>query len=90
MVINIRRCLSITIIDIRSKYKYDLGHIKDSINIDEYNLLFNYNKYLNKNEKYIIYCDNGNRSKIVVNKLKRLGYNVENLDGGYNNYLLQK
>ena len=78
------------IIDIRSRKKYNEGHINNAINIDEYDLIFNHSKYLNKNDKYIIYCDYGNRSSIVVFNLKRLGYNVENLTGGYNNYLLEK
>ena len=36
-------------IDIRSRGKYLLGHIENAININYYELLLNYDKYLNKN-----------------------------------------
>ena len=73
-------------IDIRNNKSYLEGHIKDAININEYDLLINHKKYLNKNEKYIIYCSSGIRSRMVVANLLRMGYNVENLNGGYNKY----
>lgn len=78
------------VIDIRSRLDYEKSHIKDSINIDEYELTINYKNYLRKDKEYLIYCTSGIRSKRIVNYLKRLGYNVNNLEGGYNNYLLQK
>lgn len=77
-------------IDIRSRGKYLLGHIENAININYYELLLNYDKYLNKNEIYYIYCDSGNKSKVIVNKLKNFGYNCVNIEGGYNNYLVNK
>lgn len=77
-------------IDVRSKNKYLLGHINDAINIDYYELFFNYEKYLQKNKKYYIYCDTGTKSKILVNRLRGLGYNCVNIEGGYNNYLVNK
>ena len=43
-----------------------------------------------KNTIYYIYCDYGNRSKHVVSYLNSLGYNCVNIEGGYNNYLLEK
>ena len=78
------------IIDIRDKYKYINGHLDDAVNIMESNLIYNHNKYLNKNTIYYIYCDYGNRSKYVVSYLNSLGYNCVNIEGGYNNYLLEK
>lgn len=78
------------IIDIRDRNSYILGHIPHAINIDEYDLLFNTDKYLNKSEKYYLYCDSGRRSNQLVIKLKNMGYNVYNIDGGYHNYLLRK
>ena len=74
------------IIDIRSNYKYNIEHIPNSINIDSIELVSNPNKYLNKNQKYYIYCQTGHTSKIVVDKLNSLGYNTVNIDGGYNLY----
>lgn len=77
------------IIDIRNSIKYNEGHIPNSVNIYSYDLLFDPKKYLKTNEKYLIYCQSGITSKVVVNKLNKMGYNVINLDGGYNNYLLR-
>lgn len=74
------------IIDIRSKYKYDLGHIPTAINIDSIELLSNPSKYLNKDKKYYIYCQSGNNSRMVVQQLNNLGYNTVNIVGGYNLY----
>lgn len=72
------------IIDIRSKEKYNRGHLNNAINIS-FNELFNHpSKYLNKDTVYQIYCDTGSRSKVLVNTLNRIGYNCVNIDGGYN------
>lgn len=76
-------------IDIRSKRDYIKGHIDGAINIESYDLLLNHKSYLKKSNVYYIYCNNGFKSKIMVNKLNNLGYNCVNVDGGYNNYLLK-
>lgn len=76
----------INIIDIRNKYDYNLGHIKNAKNIPSNNLLAMPEYYLNKNESYYIYCQYGNLSKNVVNSLKNKGYQVINVIGGYNSY----
>ena len=76
---------SSNIIDIRDRNSYVMGHIPQAINIEEYDLLFNTNKYLNKNSIYYIYCDLGNRSGQLAMKLRKDGYNVINIEGGYHN-----
>ena len=81
---------SSNIIDIRDRNSYVMGHIPQAINIEEYDLLFNTNKYLNKNSIYYIYCDLGNRSGQLAMKLRKDGYNVINIECGYHNYLLSK
>ena len=75
------------IIDIRAKYKYLLNHIPDSINIQENELLITPNHYLDFKHEYVIYCDQGNRSKKVVNYLNSKGYKTYSLLGGFNSYL---
>lgn len=90
--ININSLLLINnpkIIDIRSNYNFINGHIPGSINITSSELLNNYKKYLNKNETYYIYCQSGSRSKLIVNELRKLGFNVININGGYNAYLFR-
>ena len=77
------------IIDIRNNYNFINGHIPEAININSYELLNNYNKYLNKKDTYYIYCQSGSRSKLIVNKLNNLGYNVINVNGGFNAYLFR-
>lgn len=74
------------IIDIRDNYSYNLGHIKNAINIPYYNLLNNYSHYLNKQEKYYLYCDNGKQSLEISNRLNLFGYNTVNIIGGYDEY----
>ena len=78
------------IIDIRGRDKYNINHIPGAINIESLELLNNHNKYLSKNKTYYLYCTSGYTSSMVVNKLKVLGYDVVNIDGGFNNYLLRK
>ena len=75
------------IIDIRSNYYYNVGHIDGAVNIPYYNLLNNYSHYLDRNNIYLLYCDTGEQSLEIVNRLRRFGYNVFNIDGGYNKYL---
>ena len=46
--------------------------------------------YLNKNETYYIFCNNGKTSKVLTEKLNIQGYRTVNIIGGYFNYLLRK
>lgn len=76
------------IIDIRGVDAYNIGHIPNSRNIPSYNLLSNPSLYLNKGQKYFIYCSKGYTSIEVCGKLLNMGYNVININGGYNAWLL--
>lgn len=64
------------IIDIQDKYYYNISHLPGTINIPYDELMNNYRKYLNKNDKYYIYCKSGKLSNRVVSVLSYLGYNV--------------
>ena len=75
------------IIDIRTNYEYNLGHIEGAINIPYYNLLNNYSHYLNKYQKYYLYCDYGMQSKEISDRLNSFGYNTSSIIGGYKKYL---
>lgn len=77
----------INIIDIRKSYLHNLGAIPGSKNIPIGFLLMNPEKYLNKNEKYYIYCTQGMESPKVCEKLAKQGYKVINVLGGYNDYI---
>lgn len=78
------------IIDIRSNQKYNDNHIPGAININ-YNLLINNpEKYLKKELVYYIYCQKGITSKKATEILRRKGYNVIGILGGYEAYILNK
>ena len=76
----------IKIIDIRDNYKYNLGNIPTSKNVPVNFLLTNPNLYLNMQDRYYIYCEYGITSTTTCEKLRRKGYNVVNIIGGYTEY----
>lgn len=75
------------IIDIRNTYSYSLGHISGAISVPYYNLLNNYSHYLSKYNRYYLYCDTGDQSLEIVERLNRFGYDTLNIIGGYQEYL---
>lgn len=75
------------IIDIRSAYSYSLGHIRGAVSVPYYNLLNNYSHYLSKYNKYYLYCDTGDQSFEITERLNNFGYNVFSVIGGYQEYL---
>lgn len=81
---------SANIIDIRSKYKYSLGHIPGARNIIVDDLLDEPEKHLNYQDTYYLYCEYGAISKRVANTLSRLGYHTYSVKDGYYAYLEQK
>lgn len=87
---NLNRQNSYTLIDIRDKYTYNLGHIKNAINVPFYNLLGNFSHYLDKNKHYILYCDYGKQSKEISDRLNSFGYNTSSLKNGYLGYQNKK
>ncbi len=78
------------IIDIRSIEKYNDNHIQNAKNIPMLLLLKFPSKYLDKNKTYYIYCQKGINSKRVCNELCKMGYNVVNIIGGYEAWILKK
>ena len=77
------------IIDIRNEQSYNNRHIDGAINIPYLKLIANPNKYLNKQEQYYIYCQKGITSQKICAYLLSLGYNVINIIGGYEEWLLE-
>ena len=78
------------IIDIRNENEFLMGTIPSSKNIPAIKLEISPEKYLNKNETYYIFCNNGKTSKVLTEKLNIQGYRTVNIVGGYYNYLLRK
>ena len=77
------------LIDIRSIESYNNNHIPGAVNIQMDNLLLMPSKYLNKNERYYIYCKQGVSSSKLCNILTKYGYKVTNLVGGYEEWLIK-
>ena len=71
------------VIDIRDKYSYNIDNLKGAKNIPYYSLLSNYSIYLNKKDKYYLYCDYGHQSKEISNRLNLFGYNTFYVKEGY-------
>jgi len=67
------------LIDVRSKDEFLKRHINGSINIPYNELIFNHNKYLNKQTKYYLICSGGIKSKKATNILSFYGYDVTNV-----------
>jgi len=78
------------IIDIRSNQSYNNNHIDGAINIPYQELIINPSKYLNRNTKYFIYCQKGITSVKACNILYNQGYNVINIIGGYEEWVMKK
>lgn len=73
------------LIDVRSPQEFNEGHLDGAICIPEYRI--KKEMFINKEEKYILYCSSGTRSKKAQKTIKKLGYkNVYNLYNGYVNY----
>ena len=70
------------IIDVRPKEEFEKRHLKDAVNIDFYSEdLDEKLKKLDKSKKYKVYCQSGARSEKVVEKMKKMGFEVEDLGG---------
>jgi len=75
------------LIDIREAHEYKMGHIPNSINVCKDLLELVPEKYLNKKDTYILYCDSGPNSLKLSNALNKEGYHTTSLKGGYSKWL---
>lgn len=78
------------IIDIRSIESYNNNHIPNAINIPFEKLIVEPNKYLERNKTYYLYCRSGFTSKKACEILIRMGFNTVNINGGYEEWILEK
>ena len=79
----------INLIDLRSNASFNNNHIDGAKNI-EYNILIrDPNKFLNKMEKYYLYCQRGIKSYKACTYLDKMGFNVINIAGGYESWILE-
>ncbi|MBE6139137.1 MAG: rhodanese-like domain-containing protein [Firmicutes bacterium] len=87
---HLKRLNNPNLIDIRSIEKYNSKHIMNAVNIPLEELLIRPQKYLSKNEKYYIYCRKGIQSRKLCQILINSGYNVVNVSGGYEAWILNE
>lgn len=71
------------VLDVRTSLEFEQGHIENAININV-DLLRDELKNLDRNKKYIVYCQVGLRGYLAHRILKNNGYQVVNLNGGFN------
>lgn len=75
----------ITVIDVRESSEVATGKIPGAKHIPLGQLALRIGE-LDKNKTYIITCQSGNRSKAACGILEALGYKVEDMIGGMNNW----
>lgn len=79
----------VNIIDIRNIESYNNRHIPNAKNIPSKNLIMEPKKYLNYKDTYYIYCQKGITSNNICNILRKQGFKVRNILGGYESWILE-
>jgi rhodanese-related sulfurtransferase len=79
----------VQLVDVRTPDEYAAGHIEGSVNIDVLTGHFGETAatMLDKAYTVAVYCRSGNRSKNAAQVLSMMGYNVVELNGGYNEWV---
>lgn len=77
------------IIDIRNSQSYNNNHIPNAINIPFEKLIVEPDKYLNRKTMYYLYCRSGITSLKACEILLKKGFNVTNIIGGYESWILE-
>jgi rhodanese-related sulfurtransferase len=77
------------LLDVRTAEEYNAGHIPGSINIDVKSGKFgaSADSLLNRENTVAIYCRSGRRSKEAAKTLNLMGFDVIELDKGYNSWV---
>ena len=91
MEISINEFLKVSnpnVIDIRSVQKFNDNHIPGALNISATLLLNSPERYLKPNLTYYVYCQKGSSSRTLAQVLRVKGYNVFNIIGGYEAWIL--
>jgi len=73
------------LLDVRSPYEYDAGHLPKAVNIPRGDLEFKIGKlYPNKDTEMVLYCRLGGASALCTKTLMDMGYkNVKSLKGAF-------
>lgn len=79
----------IILIDLRETEEYNKGHIEGAI-CQPYDVLIKEIENLDKQKKFILYCDRGNASLMLGIEMAAKGYEVYTVLGGYLAYKRMK
>lgn len=77
------------LLDVRTPMEFTRGHIEGAINISVEKLRDKIDE-IPKDKEIIVYCQVGLRAYYAARFLMQKGFNVKNLSGGYNIYVLGK
>lgn len=77
------------ILDVRRMPEYERGNIPEACNIAHTRLMDRLDD-LNSEKEWVVHCLGGGRSAAACMALKRRGYNVTNLAGGYSGWVAAK
>ena len=83
----------VIVVDVRTQKECNEGHITEAeINLDvlKSNFLYHAHRELPRNRTIALYCKGGVRSKRAATKLAQCGYNVFDLDKGYDSWVEKK
>ena len=86
---------SVQLVDVRHLDEYNAGHINNAVLIDVLasDFINRADSILEKSRPVAVYCRSGRRSKDAATKLAKRGFDVHELDSGYNGwteYIKQK
>jgi rhodanese-related sulfurtransferase len=76
----------VELIDIREPYEFKSGTLRTAKNIPMGKLLDDPDKYLKKEKSYYIMCQSGGRSSNLCSILRKQGFDLFNVIGGYGGY----
>ena len=76
---------SIQLVDVRTPQEYAAGKIRNAVNMDVRDSLFTTQavQQLDKSRPVAVYCKGGVRGRQAAKQLSALGFQVYNLDKGY-------
>ena len=80
---------TVQLVDVRTSEEYSQGTIPGSVNIDvnSGNFCVTADSLLDKNRTVAVFCRSGRRSKKAAEILSLNGFNVVELDKGYNSWV---
>jgi len=78
----------VKVLDVRTGWEYNRGHIKDAVNLNYY--AFSFKESLNtldKNTIWLVHCKSGVRSGRTIPLMKEAGFaNIIHMDGGFDDW----